>query len=189
MNHNWDLYLYLLDLGKHTKLVWLRLPNSHCATKSLVTALQMSDVHFKSQTSTVQCFRFTEIVCTLLFSFYLWRQVEIKISKMIWLRQAARASKTSFLSAEKRALFTPITHCFRFAIVKLKWTFSVQWIRKLLISETVIVCCSAKKWLTLNISNCIRPPLQLTFPDYHLHSLVAKRVKKTFMNNSQVLGW
>ena len=119
----------------------------------------MSDVHFKSQTSTVQCFRFTEIVCTLLFSFYLWRQVEIKISKMIWLRQAARASKTSFLFAEKRALFTPITHCFRFAIVKLKWTFSVQWIRKLLISETVIVCCSAKKWLTLNISNCIRPPL------------------------------
>ena len=92
-----------LDLGKHTKLVWLRLPNSHCATKSLVTALQMSDVHFKSQTSTVQCFRFTEIVCTLLFSFYLWRQVEIKISKMIWLRQAARASKTSFLSADKKS--------------------------------------------------------------------------------------
>ena len=93
----------ILDLGKHTKLVWLRLPNSHCATKSLVTALQMSDVHFKSQTSTVQCFRFTEIVCTLLFSFYLWRQVEIKISKMIWLRQAARASKTSFLSADKKS--------------------------------------------------------------------------------------
>ena len=92
-----------VDLGKHTKLVWLRLPNSHCATKSLVTALQMSDVHFKSQTSTVQCFRFTEIVCTLLFSFYLWRQVEIKISKMIWLRQAARASKTSFLSADKKS--------------------------------------------------------------------------------------
>ena len=71
-------------------------------------------------------------------------------------------AKPVFCLLTKRALFTPITHCFRFAIVKLKWTFSVQWIRKLLISETVIVCCSAKKWLTLNISNCIRPPLGIT---------------------------
>ena len=106
----------------------------------------------------------------LLLGHMTWRQVEISISKIILLCQAARASKTSFLSAEKRALFTPITHCFRFTIVQLKWTFSVHWIRKFLISETVIVCCSAKKWLTLNISNCIRPPLSSTHSFIYLLS-------------------
>ena len=116
-----------VDLGKHTKLVWLWLPNSHCATKSLVTALQMSDVHFKSQTSTVQCFRFTEIVCTLLFSFYLWRQVEIKISKMIWLCQAARAAKPVFCLLTKRAMFTPHRPLSRFQIGKVVTATKMQW--------------------------------------------------------------
>ena len=119
----------------------------------------MSNDHFKSQTSTVHCFRLTKIVSTLIFSFHSWRQVQIKISKMIWLCQAARATKPVFCLLTKKAMFAPITHCFRFIIVQLKWTFSVQWIRKLLISETVRICCSAKEWQTLNIGKCICPPL------------------------------
>ena len=132
----------------------------------LLLALQMSNDHIKSQTSTVHCFRLTKIVCTLIFSFHYGRQVEIKISKMIWLCQAAREAKPVFCLLKKKSMFAPITHCFRFTIVQLKWTFSVQWFRKLLISETVKVWCSAKKWWTLNISKCIRPRLILCTLDY-----------------------
>ena len=60
----------VIEMGEHTKLVGLQLLNSHCATKLLVTTLQMSTVHFKSHTSTVQCVRLNEIVCSVLFSFY-----------------------------------------------------------------------------------------------------------------------
>ena len=44
-HHKQDVYL--LEMGEHTKLIWLQLLNSHCATKSLFTSLQMSTVHFK----------------------------------------------------------------------------------------------------------------------------------------------